>query len=160
LMLTGWPWAEGNFSWAEPTAWACVALRRAGHGDQPRVEEGMKLLLDRALDEGGINYGNRRVLGRLTEPIPGPTALMLLAVQGQPHPRVAAAVAYLLEHALTQEDVEHLTWARLALDLYRDQPAVADALLKLDDRIIAAVEHRAATSYLRPNPHRDALAGL
>ena len=33
LKLVGWPWAEGNFSWAEPTAWACLALRRAGHGD-------------------------------------------------------------------------------------------------------------------------------
>src|SRR5262249_22100310 len=28
--LVGWPWAEGNFSWVEPTAWAVVALRRAG----------------------------------------------------------------------------------------------------------------------------------
>src|SRR5262249_9722511 len=22
--LAGWPWAEGNFSWVEPTAWACL----------------------------------------------------------------------------------------------------------------------------------------
>src|SRR5262245_19831340 len=138
LKLTGWPWAEGNFSWAEPTSWACLALRKAGHGSQPRVEEGRKLLLDRALDEGGINYGNRRILGRLTEPIPGPTALMLLAVQGESHPRIAAAVAYLVKHSRTQqEDVEHLCWARLALDLYRDQPGVADSLPKLEERIIA-----------------------
>src|SRR5947209_14077665 len=25
LTIVGWPWADGNFSWAEPTAWACVA---------------------------------------------------------------------------------------------------------------------------------------
>ena len=94
LKLVGWPWAEGNFSWAEPTAWACLALRRAGYGSHPRVEEGIRLLLDRASDEGGINYGNRRILGRITEPIPGPTALMLLALQGRDdQPRVAAAVA-------------------------------------------------------------------
>jgi hypothetical protein len=96
-MLTGWPWAEGNFSWVEPTAWACLALRHAGHGGHPRVEEGLRLLLDRAYDEGGLNYGNRRVLGRVTEPMPGPTAIMLLALQGHgQQPRVAAAVAYLL----------------------------------------------------------------
>jgi uncharacterized protein (DUF362 family) len=161
LKLTGWPWAEGNFSWAEPTAWACLALRKAGHGAQPRVAEGIELLLDRALDEGGINYGNRRILGRLTEPIPGPTAMMLLAVQGQSHPRIAAAVAYLLQHSLTQpEDVEHLCWARLALDLYTDQPGVREALPQLDDRIRTAHQNRAATSYLQPYPHREALVGL
>ncbi len=161
LKLTGWPWAEGNFSWAEPTAWACVALRKAGHGGQPRVADGVKLLLDRALDEGGINYGNRRILGRLTEPIPGPTAIMLLAVRGQDHPRIAAAVDYLVKHSLTQqEDVEHLCWARLALDLYRDRPGVAEALPRLDEGILAAHQNRAATPYLKPNPHRDALVGL
>src|SRR5262249_5595629 len=37
LHLVGWPWAEGTFSWIEPTAWACLALRRAGFGDHPRV---------------------------------------------------------------------------------------------------------------------------
>src|SRR5262249_51454524 len=80
--LKGWPWAEGNFSWAEPTAWACFARGGAGGGNQPRVAEGRRLLLARAADEGGINYGNRRVLGRMTEPQTEPTALMLLALQG------------------------------------------------------------------------------
>src|SRR5439155_27368264 len=36
--IVGWPWAEGNFSWAEPTASACLALRHAGPGNHPRVE--------------------------------------------------------------------------------------------------------------------------
>ncbi len=94
--LIGWPWAEGNFSWVEPTAWACLALRRVGQGDHPRVREGLDLLLDRALEEGGVNYGNRRIFGIALEPIPAPTALMLLALQGRPdHPRIGAAVEYL-----------------------------------------------------------------
>src|SRR5205807_5296843 len=33
LDLVGWPWAEGNCSWAEPTAWAVLALRHAGLGE-------------------------------------------------------------------------------------------------------------------------------
>ncbi|HEV3116651.1 MAG TPA: hypothetical protein VGY58_06335, partial [Gemmataceae bacterium] len=112
--LMGWPWAENNFAWVEPTSWACLALRRAGYGDHVRVQEGLRLLVNRAFEDGGINYGNRMVLGKRTEPIPGPTSLMLLALQGHGHePRVAAAVAYLLKQALASEDVEHLCWAKL-----------------------------------------------
>ncbi|HJT79531.1 MAG TPA: DUF362 domain-containing protein [Gemmataceae bacterium] len=161
LKLVGWPWAEGNFSWAEPTAWACLALSRAGYGEHPRVEEGLRLLLDRVLDEGGVNYGNRLVLGRRTEPIPGPTALLLLALQGHGHePRVAASVAYLLKQADTGDDLEHLCWARLALDLHRDQPGVAEALPALEERILAAHRARRETPWLRPAPLRDALTAL
>src|SRR3954447_7033799 len=98
VTLAGWPWGEGTFSWVEPTSWACLALHRLGLGDHPRVREGERLLLDRAFDQGGANYGNRMILGRMTEPIPGPTALMLLALQGyRTEPRVKAAVGYLCE---------------------------------------------------------------
>jgi hypothetical protein len=147
VQLIGWPWAEGNFSWAEPTAWACLALRHAGLGGHERVQEGLRLLLDRASDTGGINYGNRRILGRTTEPIPGPTALMLLALQGrEDHPRVAAAIAYLLQQAAAGDDLEHLGWAKLALDLYRDRPEVAAFLPALDDHIREAQHRRAEES--------------
>jgi uncharacterized protein (DUF362 family) len=159
--LVGWPWADGNFSWAEPTAWACLALRRAGQGEHPRVEEGLRLLLDRAADEGGINYGNRRILGRTTEPIPGPSALMLLALQGKGDPpRVTAARAYLQRQAATDEDLEHLCWAKLALDVYRDHPEVAAFLPVLDQRILDAHRTRATTNWLRPAPLREALVAL
>ncbi len=161
LSIVGWPWADGNFSWAEPTAWACLALRHAGFGDSDRVKEGIKLLIDRALDEGGINYGNRRVLGRILEPIPGPTALMLLAVQGKvEHPRVDAAVAYLADKALAGDDLEHLGWAKLALDLYSDRPGVCEKLTQIDERIEAARQARAETSYVQPAPLRVALTAL
>jgi uncharacterized protein (DUF362 family) len=161
LSLTGWPWAEANFSWVEPTAWACLALRRAGQTDHPRVQEGLRLLLDRAFDEGGINYGNRRVLGRPTQPMMGPTALMLLALQGHgKEPRVVAAVTYLLRQALVNTDLEHLCWAKLALDCHRDQPDVVDQMAALDERIRAASEARAQTSWLRPAPVREALTAM
>jgi uncharacterized protein (DUF362 family) len=161
LQLVGWPWAEGNFSWVEPTAWACLALQRAGLGDHPRVREGLRLLVDRAFDDGGINYGNRTVLGRRTEPIPGPTALMLLALQGVDNqPRVAAAVGYLLQQAATGDDLEHLCWAKLALDCYREQTGIAAALPGLDERIVAAYQMRADTPWLRPATVCDALSAL
>jgi uncharacterized protein (DUF362 family) len=161
IMLVGWPWAENNFSWVEPTAWACLALRKAGHNGHPRVEEGLRLLLDRAHADGGINYGNRRILGKFTEPMPGPTALMLLALQGHgTHPRVAAAVAYLREQALSINDLELLCWAKLALDAHRDQPGVAEALPGLDERIRVAHQARTDTPWVRPAPIREALTAL
>jgi uncharacterized protein (DUF362 family) len=160
LKLVGWPWADGNFSWAEPTAWACLALRRAGFGQHERVTEGLRLLVDRAFDGGGINYGNRTILGRPTEPIPGPTALMLLALQGHDHPRVTASAFYLTEKALASTDIEHLCWARLALELHEEQPGVADALPVLEERIIAAYAERQTEAWLRPAPLRDALTAL
>jgi uncharacterized protein (DUF362 family) len=160
LKIVGWPWADGNFSWAEPTAWACLALRRAGFGQHERVTEGLRLLVDRAFDGGGINYGNRTILGRPTEPIPGPTALMLLALQGRDHPRVTASAFYLTEKALASTDIEHLCWARLALELHQDQPGVADALPVLEERIIAAHAERQTEQWLRPAPLREALTAL
>jgi uncharacterized protein (DUF362 family) len=159
--LNGWPWAEGNFSWVEPTAWAVLALRRFGQGDHPRVREGVKMLLDRALEEGGCNYGNRHILGRALEPIPGPTALMLLALQRLPEDaRITAAVQYLRGQALAGDDPEHLCWARLALDLYRDHPGVEETIAGLGDRIVASLALRDETPWLRPAPLRLALAAL
>jgi uncharacterized protein (DUF362 family) len=159
--LIGWPWGEGNFSWVEPTSWACLSLRRLGEGAQPRVEEGLRMLLDRAIETGGANYGNRRVLGLVLEPIPGPSALLLFALQGQPeHPKVRAAVSYLCEKALAGDDLEHLCWARLALDLYRDHEGVPETIDKLGQLIRAAHEARKQTPWVRPAPLRVALTAL
>jgi uncharacterized protein (DUF362 family) len=123
-------------------------------------------LLDRAQDRGGINYGNRRVFGLLTEPIPGPTALMLLALQGHDHPRVAAAIDYLEQQAEAAEDLEHLCWAKLALDVYKKDnvtngsPRARLDLNRLDEKIRAAHQARQEVNWVRPAPVREALAAL
>lgn len=159
LNLIGWPWAEKNFSWVEPTSWACLALRLLGLGDHPRVAEGTRMLLDRAFDTGGINYGNRLVLGKMTDPIPGPTALMLLALQGESHPRLDAAIRYLIEQ-LNGDDLDHLCWAKLALDRYRHVGGVTDKLAEIDGQILAAEEKRGQTGWLAANCYRQALTIL
>lgn len=138
LKRVGWPWALNTFSWVEPTSWACLSLRMANRGSEPRVIEGIRLLLDRAFDQGGINYGNRLILGRMTEPIPTPTALMLLAVQGYAHPRIQAARQYLRSAVEKTSDLEHLGWAKLALHA-QDEDAS-----DLDERIRKSYEANTA----------------
>ena len=69
--LVGWPWVEGTHSWVEPTAMAILALDREGFGDHPRVAEGIRVVLNRALAHGGWNYGNTSVFGRQLRPQPG-----------------------------------------------------------------------------------------
>lgn len=162
VTIRGWPWAEANFAWVEPTSWACLALRSVGRGDHPRVREGVRLLLDRAFDSGGVNYGNRLVLGRSTEPIPGPTAIMLLALQGiADQPRVDAARGYLRVHAAKTTDLENLAWAKLALSVQPVDSATRGFLPELDARIAGALSeeiHR--TDGLGAGPYRLALAAL
>ncbi len=155
LSLVGWPWAESNFGWVEPTSWACLALRAAGQENHLRVQQGLKLLLDRAFDSGGANYGNRVVLGTSTEPIPGPTALLLLAVQGAiDHPRVDAAVGYLRMHAAKTTDLEHLAWARIALGVHDSDTATRDLLPELGEKILVSANDPTTSVY------RLALAAL
>ncbi len=162
LSLRGWPWADANFAWVEPTSWACLALRAVGRGDHPRVKEGMKLILNRAFDSGGVNYGNRMVLGKSTEPMPGPTSLMLLALQGiEDQPRIDAAVGYLRTFAAQTADLELLAWARIALSLHAEDSATREFLPELDSRIAGALSddlHR--TDGLGAGPYRVALAAL
>ena len=153
--LMGWPWAEGTFSWVEPTAWACIALRKAGRADHPRVSEGLRLLLDRAFSTGGVNYGNRMILGKSTEPIPGPTALMLLALQGLDDPRIEAAKGYLRLHVEQTYDLEHLAWARLALACHATDSLTRATLPKIDGRLQTGLTREAF-----PAPMRLALVAL
>jgi uncharacterized protein (DUF362 family) len=131
-----------------------VALRRTGKGNDPRTLEGMRLLLDRAFDQGGINYGNRLILGRMTEPIPTPTALMLLALQGYSHPRILAAKDYLknavlpMRAGVSSGDLEHLGWAKLALHALDDDAGFFDEPIRrsyqantADGRPLSVVRH-------------------
>jgi uncharacterized protein (DUF362 family) len=159
--LIGWPWALGNFSWVEPTAWACLALERAGYGDHPRVREGRQLLLDRIAETGGANYGNRCIFDRPTESQVEPTALLLLALQRcQEQDRLQTSVRYLAERAKEGDDIERSCWAKLALDVHRQNPLAAGGLADLDQAISKGDQSRAELDWLSPAPVRLALMGL
>ncbi|MGL4421359.1 MAG: DUF362 domain-containing protein, partial [Gemmataceae bacterium] len=155
VSLMGWPWAEGTFSWVEPTSWACLSLRLAGRGETPRVQEGLRLLLDRAFTSGGANYGNRMILGKSTEPIPGPSAMMLLALQGVDDPRVDAALGYLRTHTRQTTDLEHLAQIKLALACHPTEAANAAMFEELDTKIRGALVRETLAG-----PGRLALAAL
>jgi uncharacterized protein (DUF362 family) len=159
--LLGWPWAEDTFSWVEPTAWACLALRAVGLGKHPRVQEGLRLLLDRAFDHGGANYGSRVILGKQTEPIPGSTCVLLLALQGVESPRIDAAKGYLRVVANQTQDLETLAWIKLALSVHADDAATTDTLPTLDAKVSDALAYEAEqTNGLGAGPFRLALAAL
>jgi hypothetical protein len=60
--LTGWPWQVGDASWVFPTALSLLALKATSNSLHPRVEEGIRYLLDRAIPSGGWNIGNPMML--------------------------------------------------------------------------------------------------
>jgi hypothetical protein len=86
----GWPWRPDNSSWVEPTAWGLIALP-AMEGVAPpaaltyRRQMAVRMLLDRRCEDGGWNYGNKRVLGEVLPSYPETTAIALigLAAAGQ-----------------------------------------------------------------------------
>ncbi len=158
--LLGWPWASDTFSWVEPTAWACLALRAAGQGNHPRVQEGLRLLLDRAFDHGGANYGSRVILGKQTEAIPGPTAILLLALQGvNDQPRIDAAKGYLRVVAGQTTDVENLAWIKIALSCHADDSATREALPMIDERLREALAEETSDVGQASRPVPDQLLG-
>lgn len=159
--IVGWPWTESTFSWTEPTCWACLALRRAGYQNHPRVQEGLRMLLDRTFDSGGINSGNRRVFDRPTEPVPSVSALMLLTFGKLPdHPRLAATRRYLVDVARRDSDLEHLAWCRIALQPWRHDPQVAPQLAEIENRLRDCHALRRQGGLFAPSVVREALTVL
>ena len=120
--LTGWPWLAGTADWVEPTAQALRALklglRHGRSGEAPdRIREGELLLLDRRCEDGGWNYGNRRVLDEDLPSFPECTALALIGLSGNPKLDVGRSI----DRALN--------------DWRKPQPALARALIRIGLRM-------------------------
>ncbi|MGD9644122.1 MAG: prenyltransferase/squalene oxidase repeat-containing protein [Pirellulales bacterium] len=82
--IKGWPWVIGTHAWSEPTAMALIALVQAGYARHERAHEAARLLHNRMLPEGGLNYGNTIVFGQPLRPHVEPTGLALVALAGVP----------------------------------------------------------------------------
>jgi len=130
--LTGWPWVEGTHSWVEPTAVSVLALCRAGLSHHPRVAQGTRVILDRALPHGGWNCGNKIVFGRELRPQPVPTAvsLLVLASQGNRSEAATCGVDYLKRAIGSLRAPISLGWSLLALRAHQATPPGADAALE------------------------------
>lgn len=121
--LQGWPWVEHTHSWAEPTSYAVMALRANGQHDHPRVREGIELLLDRALPDGGWNYGNTRTLGQILQPFPCTTGIVLTALKGVPDDnRIDESIRYLKQELLHIRSPLSLCWGLIGLSSWNARP--------------------------------------
>ena len=80
--IRGWSWTEGTHSWIEPTAFALIALEVTGQTNNPRFTEGIHMIMDRQLPQGGWNYGNTVVYGQTLHPFMDTTGLALHALAG------------------------------------------------------------------------------
>jgi hypothetical protein len=129
--LPGWPWVQGTHSWVEPTAVAILALCREGLREHARVRLGTEMILDRALEHGGWNCGNKTVFGRELRPQPGPTALALLALAAtrQRSAVIAPAVDYLRRMLPGVTAPVSLAWGVLALRAHHALPAACETWL-------------------------------
>jgi len=147
--LVGWAWVDDTHSWVEPTAWAVAALRATGRAAHERVREGVRVLLDRCLPEGGWNYGNTRVMHHVLRPFPATTGVALVALAGEGRgEEVDRSLAYLREVAPTLRAPLSLGWAVLGL---RAWAAAPDEALEWLERCALEPGRRP------PDPTHDAL---
>ena len=94
--IKGWPWIMDTHSWVEPTSLTIAALCIEGYGKHERVDEGVRLLIDRQLESGGWNYGNTTVFGTELAAMPESTGLALSALPGYVKKQeVSRSIAYL-----------------------------------------------------------------
>ena len=86
LALRGWSWTPGTSSWVEPTACALLLLHQLfpttiAKDAEKRRQLGEAMLYDRMCPGGGWNSGNAAVYGVAGQPLIGPTAWALIALQ-------------------------------------------------------------------------------
>lgn len=140
LGLVGWPWVGGTHSWIEPTAYAVRALCKSNICTHRRVQEGIELILDRTLPEGGWNYGNTRVLANTLRPFPATTGIALWGLAGvADDQRIARSIEYLKEAVRRIRAPWSLSWCLIGLSAWNvDVPDssefLADSAARLDGR--------------------------
>lgn len=148
--IHGWPWIGHTHSWVEPTSLVLLALFAEGWREHPVVREGVAVLKDRMLPDGGWNYGNTEVYGAQLLPMPECTGVALCAMLDElPESDVETSLAYLEKEYVHLRTPLSLSWAIMGLAAWNRRPAdvekkVADCLALQD----------------RYGPYETALVGL
>ena len=132
--LEGWSWAPHTHSWIEPTAFCVAALRRSSYTTHKRYQQAVRLLVDRLLPRGGVNYGNTIVLGQELLQHIQPTGIVAWALAGEEveDTRWGSLIDYLREAALRPTGAASLAYAVMGLashgvDTTPYHMAIADA---------------------------------
>jgi len=129
-LLKGWPWVAGTHSWVEPTAYAILALRAASAGNHSRVREAVELLLNRAIPNGGWNYGNRSMFNNTLRPFPAQTGIALAALSAQAtNDSIQTAIHYLQFELERVRTPFSLGWGIIGLTAWDQRPSSADIWL-------------------------------
>ena len=124
--IKGWPWILDTSSWVVPTSLAVIALRVTGHGRHERVQEALRLLLDRQLPAGGWNYGSTTLFGQQLHPMPENTGMALNALaESAPLESVAKSLAYLKDRMAHVRTPIALSWSLLGLGAWGERPPEA-----------------------------------
>jgi len=129
--LKGWPWVGETHSWVEPTAAAIMALRATGHSHHDRVQEAVRMVLDRQLPHGGWNYGNTLVFGQELHPMPESTGAALAGLAGlADRDAVMPSLAYLQHEVVRLRTPISLGWSLLGLAAWQLAPPDAVVLVE------------------------------
>ncbi|WHZ17315.1 MAG: hypothetical protein OJF52_004167 [Nitrospira sp.] len=128
--LRGWSWIEGTHSWVEPTSLGLQALAAVGIQDHPRVQESMRLLLNRQLPHGGWNYGNTTIFGRELHPMPESTGAALAGLAGRvSRDEIVRSLLYLEGEIGRLRTPLSLGWGLLGLAAWERWPSSGEALV-------------------------------
>ena len=135
--LQGWSWIDGTFSWAEPTAWAILALKKCyalgivPKGACTRILEGESLLQDRVCAGGGWNYGNSNVFNKSLPAYIPTTAIALLALQDRGDEAfVQESLTFLEEQSVRHPSTRALALSTLALRRHGRPTSLVEGALR------------------------------
>lgn len=121
--LRGWPWIENTHSFIDPTSMALIALEIAGQTADPRFGEGIRMLMDRQLPDGGWNYGNTLVYGQKLHPFVDTTGLALTALAGHvAKEAIRPSLLFLRSHVSRYRAPLSLGWALFGLGAWGEFP--------------------------------------
>jgi hypothetical protein len=130
-LLKGWPWVDESHSWVEPTAMCVMALRATGYGSDDRVQEAVRMVLDRQLPHGGWNHGNTLVFGKELHPMPESTGAALAGLTGMvDRDAVMPSLTYLQREVTRLRTPISLGWSLLGLAAWKLAPPNATALVE------------------------------